>query len=128
DHRPALAQAGIDLADKRFLLSPHRKMDLALGEADVLIYKGTTVCFAALAAGVPVIHVNDGGVASDDVLFDAGELAVSIGDAAALGREIEKIRAQARDSREDWVTRARSYVREYYDLSTESRDAALDAL
>lgn len=128
DHRPALAQAGIDLADGRFVLSPHRKMDLALGEADVLIYKGTTVCFAALAAGVPVIHVNDGGVASDDVLFDAGGLAVSIGDAAALVREIEKIRAQTRSSREAWVSRARSYVREYYDLSAESRVAVLDAL
>lgn len=128
DHRPALAQAGIDFADGRFVMSPHRKMDLALGDADVLLYKGTTVCFAALAAGVPVIHVNDGGIASDDVLFDADDLGISVGDQTTLVGEIERIRAQTFESREAWAKRARAYVSDYYDLTAKSRAAALGRL
>ena len=128
DHRPVLAAAGIDLSDRRFVLSPHSAMDLALGEADVLLYKGTTACFAALAAGVPVIHVGDGGIASDDALFDAGGLSISVSDPDDFASALSQLRAQTLPARQAWAKDAREYVRQYYDLSVDSCEKALAQL
>ena len=128
DHRAALSKAGIDVSIGRFSLSPHRDMDRALSEADAVIYKGTTVCFAALAAGIPAIHIGDGGIATDDALFAADGLSVSVADQAALLPEIERIRDEPFAAREIWAGRARDYVRRYYDLSSASHDAALAQL
>lgn len=127
-YQSVLAEAGVDVSDRRFALSPHREMDRALGNVDILVYKGTTACFASLAAGVPVIHVGDGGIATDDALFDAEDLSISVGDRASMVREITRLRSQTLEARQAWAARARAYVREYFDLSAESRDAVLDYL
>jgi hypothetical protein len=99
-----------------------------LAEADLMIYKGSTVCFAALAAGLPAIHVDDGGLASDNALFDAGDLSISVSTPQALLDELRKIRGMSREARETWSATARAYVRAYYELSGCARDTVLDGL
>ena len=128
DAETTLASAGISMRQGRFVFSEHCAMDAALAHADIMIYKGTTVCFAALAAGVPVIHVGDGGIASDNALFDAGDLAVSVSTSAALRGEIDRIRHQSPAAKQEWAIRSRAYVRAYYELSPQARVAVLDQL
>jgi hypothetical protein len=125
DPQPVLRAAGIAVEDGRFRLSKSEAMDRVLSDADVLIYKGSTVAFAGLAAGVPVIHVGDGGLASDDALFASDGLSVSVATPEQLVAEIVRLRQQRPEQREAWAARARDYLRSYYDVSVPAREAVL---
>lgn len=128
DPQSVLRRAGIAVDGKRFRLTAEVAMDRALTGSDVVVYKGTTVCFAALAAGVPLIHVGDGGVATDDTLFASDGLSESVSTAADFRAQIARLRAQGPQQRKSWAERARAYVREYYDMSASAREAVLNDL
>jgi hypothetical protein len=125
DSAAILRAAGIAIDDRTIHISKDEAMDRALAGADVMIYKGSTVGFSALAAGVPVIHVDDGGLATDDALFASGGLSRSVSSAEELRSVIAELRRQSTQQREEWTRRARAYVRSYYDVSTAAREAVL---
>jgi hypothetical protein len=127
DPSSVLSALKVDAAEGRFF-SSGGTLDEALGQADLMIYKGSTVCFAALAAGLPAIHIDDGGLASDNALFAAGDVSISVSTQQGLRDELQKIRRMSLDERRMWSAKARTYVRAYYELSNGAREAIVDKL
>lgn len=125
DSAAILREAGVIPDGRTIRVSKDEAMDKALADVDVMICKGSTVGFSALAAGVPVIHVDDGGLASDDALFASSGLSRSVSTAESLRSAISDVRQQSPQQRQEWTSRARAYVRSYYDVSTAAREAVL---
>lgn len=50
---------------------------------------------------------------------------MSVDSEAGLAAAVESVRSQTLDVRQAWAARARAYVRDYYDLSSASREVAL---
>jgi len=122
-----MAAAGLDpLTDRTLREATHLSMPEALRAADCVIYKGTTSGLSALAAGVPCLHIDHGGLLSDDTLFAATGLSVSVSTAADFRDAVRALMARSIDQQVSWTDLARDYARGYYDLTQESRKTALD--
>lgn len=96
--------------------------------ADVAVYKGTTACLFALAAGVPVIHVDHEGLLSDNTLFDAEELCRSVNTPSKYISAVNEFLAYSPDQRAALACMAGEYVKSYYDTSKESLEKVNDYL
>ena len=87
-----------------------------LSNARIAIYTGTTASFEALAAGVPVIHVDTGSALSSDPMFRLNDCTVKRTwniqkNLKALIAEIENLSEQERAS---GLEKARHYIQDYF--------------
>lgn len=121
----AVVDAGISLGGDIEDIS-HLSLSEAMAEADIIVYKGTTACLSSLAAGIPVIHVDHGGVQTDDTLFNAQNLKCSCSRPEDFRTAIGKYREMPTSQKEAWRVKAKKYVESYYDLSEKSRNQVLD--
>lgn len=122
----ALGGAGIDLSAAEDIEDiTSLSMIETLQQADCVIYKGTTAGLSALAAGVPVIHVDHGGIQTDDTLFAAGHLVKSVANKKEFENAIGQIRARTVIERKGWIDQAKQYAENYYDISEARRDQVL---
>lgn len=88
-----------------------------------VVYKGTTAGIVGLAAGLPTIHICHNALATDNVLFNAGELSISVNNANDFKNELEKVSYGLAPNKN-----ARDYALSYYDQSKEAKEKTLSFL
>jgi len=96
--------------------------------ADCIVYKGTTVGISALAAGIPAIHIDDGGLQTDDTLFNSGGLSFSVSTPEDFCTVISNIINMENKTKQAWVKKAKKYAGQYYELSPRRRKKVLSII
>ena len=90
-----------------------------LKEADIVLYKASTVCLEALSMGIPVIHFDDGSFLSEDPLFLSNSLKWIVTKNDKLTNVIESICDLDNSSKIKQMEKVRVFISNYFHPITE---------
>ena len=87
--------------------------------ADIVIYRGSTVCLEALYMGIPIIHFDDGSFLSEDPLFLSNSLKWIVTKNDKLTNVIESICDLDNSSKIKQMEKVRVFISNYFHPITE---------
>jgi len=104
---------------KNVIISDNNEVINDACQADVLLYWGTAVAVEAIKLGLPVIHFNRGDFFSYDPLFELTDFKWTVNRGSELSKLLIKIWDLTNEQFEQQKTKARTYVRGYFNPITD---------